>query len=317
MTATTTLTDRYVWAALRSLPDTKRADIERELRASIEDAVEARVDSGAERDEAERHVLLELGDPIRLAAQYADRPLYVIGPNMYPDWLRLLKLLFAIVLPFVALGSGTVLALTGAHIGEVIGDTVVTLLGTTMHLVFWTTFVFWIVERAGGTWRGMGWTLAQLPDIDDGKHVSRSEAITGIAFSVVAAVALIWQQNFSYFSVEGRPLPVLQEQNWSFWWPYLIAVLVLDALVLVAVYRRRRWTYGMVAVKAVTNLAFAVPALWLLLTDRAFTPAYIDRLDWGQADPHTTLTVIGVLTIGIIAVWDVVQNLIRARRARG
>jgi len=47
-----------------------------------------------------------------------------------------------------------------------------------------------------------------------------------------------------------------------------------------------------------------------------FTPAFMSRLDWGTAEPHTVLTVIGVLTIGVGAVWDVVQNLIRARRAR-
>ncbi|PJJ70526.1 hypothetical protein CLV46_0048 [Diaminobutyricimonas aerilata] len=316
MTVTTTLTDRYVWATLRTLPDAKRADIERELRASIEDAMEARLESGADPDEAERAVLLELGDPIRLAAQYAERPLYVIGPSMYPDWIRLLKLLLATVLPIAGLAVGTVQALIGSTIGEIIAEVVLVLLGTTMHLIFWTTLVFWIVERAGSTWQGSGWTLAQLPDLDDGKHVKLSEVIGALGFAALVAVLMIWQQNFSFFTVDGRPLPLLREENWSFWWPYVIVVLALDALVLVAVYGRRRWTYGLVATKAVTNLAFAIPAIWLLLADRVFTSAFLERLDWGTADPHTVLTVIGVLTIGISAVWDVVQNLIRARRAR-
>ena len=40
---TDTLTDRYVWAVLKSLPEAKRADIDRELRASIADDIDARV----------------------------------------------------------------------------------------------------------------------------------------------------------------------------------------------------------------------------------------------------------------------------------
>jgi len=43
---TTTLTDRYVNEALRRLPAERRPDIERELRASIADAVDDRLHAG-------------------------------------------------------------------------------------------------------------------------------------------------------------------------------------------------------------------------------------------------------------------------------
>lgn len=42
----TSLTDRYVWATVRSLPEKQRSDIERELRTSIADAVDAKTDAG-------------------------------------------------------------------------------------------------------------------------------------------------------------------------------------------------------------------------------------------------------------------------------
>ena len=63
-----TLTDRYVWAVLKSLPEAKRADIDRELRATIADDVEAREADGRDAAAAEREALAELGDPARLAA---------------------------------------------------------------------------------------------------------------------------------------------------------------------------------------------------------------------------------------------------------
>ena len=42
-------TERYLAATLRSIPEPKRADVERELRSSIADAVEERVAAGQDR----------------------------------------------------------------------------------------------------------------------------------------------------------------------------------------------------------------------------------------------------------------------------
>ena len=38
----TTLTDRYVWGVLRAVPEPQRAELEPEIRAMVDDAVEAR-----------------------------------------------------------------------------------------------------------------------------------------------------------------------------------------------------------------------------------------------------------------------------------
>src|SRR5690349_18471248 len=98
---TTDLVDRYVLTALRRIPESQRADIDRELRASIADAVDARVDSGEPPGEAERNALLELGDPDRLADSYAGRRSYLIGPDVFAVWRRFLTMLFTVVLPIV------------------------------------------------------------------------------------------------------------------------------------------------------------------------------------------------------------------------
>ena len=51
---TTTLTDRYVWAVLRSLPEAQRADIDRELRGTIADTIDAKIEAGSEPADASR-----------------------------------------------------------------------------------------------------------------------------------------------------------------------------------------------------------------------------------------------------------------------
>ena len=67
-------TEQYLAAALRGIPEKKRADVERELRSSIADAVEDRVANGEDRDAAEKAVLEGLGDPARLAAGMTGTP---------------------------------------------------------------------------------------------------------------------------------------------------------------------------------------------------------------------------------------------------
>ncbi|WP_455606221.1 permease prefix domain 1-containing protein, partial [Cellulosimicrobium funkei] len=114
-----TLTDRYVAATLRRVPASQHADLEQELRTSVADAVEAKVEAGADPARAETDVLNDLGDPDRLAADLAGRPLYLIGPTLYLDWLRLLKMLL-----WVALIPGAIVLTTDLVDGGPVGSAI-------------------------------------------------------------------------------------------------------------------------------------------------------------------------------------------------
>ena len=100
----TTLTDRYVWGVLRTVPEGQRAELEPEIRALIADAVEARTAERPERPRSRRRPSsarpsTELGDPEVLAARYTDRSLVLIGPRFFLVWKRLLLTLLPIVVP--------------------------------------------------------------------------------------------------------------------------------------------------------------------------------------------------------------------------
>ena len=82
----TELTERYLRAAITGLPASTQEDLRTELTALIMDATEARIDQGEEPSQAEWAVLTQLGDPALLAAEYADRPLHLIGPGYYLTW---------------------------------------------------------------------------------------------------------------------------------------------------------------------------------------------------------------------------------------
>ena len=197
MTANT-LTDRYVWAAGRSVPEAQRDELERELRERIGDASDALVDEGRTPAEAEHAALTALGDPAALAAEYIGRPLQLIGPRYFLVWWRLLKFLLAVVLPIgvaaVVLGQ----LLSGADVGEVIGAAVASALSIAVHLGFWTTLVFAILERvpAAPGRRGVDleWKPEMLPQIaDEGRRSRLADLIASLVFLGVFAVVLVWQ----------------------------------------------------------------------------------------------------------------------------
>lgn len=142
-----TLTDRYVALVVRRIPADQRGDVADELRATIADTVEARGPAGPEA--AEREVLTEMGDPIRLAARYTDRPLALIGPALYPTYIRLLTVLLSTVLPVVTAVSAVLDVLDGQGAGEVIGGAVGAVLSLSTQMIAWLTVVFALVERSG------------------------------------------------------------------------------------------------------------------------------------------------------------------------
>lgn len=312
-----TLTDRYVFAVVRSLPEAQRADIDSELRASIADDIEARIDAGASEANAEKDTLVELGDPDKLAAGYADRPSQLIGPALYFDYVRLLKVLYIIVLPIVAIAVAVAMTIAEDGIGEIIGKTVSITIGTAVHFGFWPTLVFAILERATPAQRKgwTGWTLDSLPQLPAKKQVGISDLVATVVMSLFFVGAAVWQHTFSVVSDEAGPIPLVNPELWAFWLPYFFGVAALEILFYVALYRIGRWTWLMAALNVPLGLLFAVPAVWLLANDLVFNPAFFDALDV----TNDTLAVVMSITIPLIiifTVWDFIDGSLKALRAR-
>jgi len=307
----TDLIDRYVYTALRRVPEQQRADIDRELRASIDDAVDARIEHGEPREAAIEQTLLDLGDPDLLADRYANRPQVLLGPDLYPIWRRILTMLLTVVLPIVV---GVVLVtkyLSDGEIGPAIGTAVVAALTTAVHMGFWTTIVFAVLERSGvarGNLSGP-WTLDDLPKYEPGR-LTTGQLAAGLVWPVLIAVALVLQQ----FAFTDEP--VLDPANWSFWWPYLLVMLSLECVYLVWVYRGGTWTHQVTLVNAALGVLYTGPLVWLLATHRFFNPEFVQGLDWGLADPLYWLTTTCVIVFVLAAGWDVAEVAIKAERSR-
>lgn len=309
-------TERYIAAATRTVPEGSRADHRAELAASIADAIEARIENGEDPEAAEHAVLTGLGDPDRLAAGYAERRNYLIGPELYRDWLRMLKLLLWVVLPVAVIGV-VARAATGASGSEIVGATVTSMLTVGVHVAFWTTVLFVILERSGVRSPSTRWTVEQLPDVRPEGAVARTDLVATLVFLAVMIGAVLWDRFVGFVQVGGQAVPVLDPALWPAWVGVLLAILAAETVFAIVLYRSRWWTPVLATANAVLAIAAGGVGLFLSSTGILFNGAFFDVVAAG--DPTGVRQVVtGVVAAGfvIVAVWDIADGVIKTVRQR-
>lgn len=287
---TGTLTERYVHEVVRRIPADQRDDVANELRATIADTVEAR--DTPDRDAAEREVLTEMGDPIRLAARYADRPLALIGPELYPTYVRLLTLLLATVLPIVTGVSVVLDVLDHNDAGSAVSEGIGTLITVGAQMIGWLTLVFALAERYG---RREVARTAGVWTPDDLKEVRRrpegsATVYASAAWNALVIGLIVWQ----HLAEPYRGVPVLDPDLWSGWiWPILAG---LAALVVLDLARAARGPSGPLAVGyAAAQALAALPMAWILYRQRFFNPDFLAEVRVAEA--FYTIAALGVLVV--------------------
>ncbi|GAA4476697.1 permease prefix domain 1-containing protein [Enteractinococcus fodinae] len=312
---TTSLTQRYIAATIEGLPEKLRSEVRPELEASIADAVDARMTDGVDHDTAEREVLTELGDPAVLAAGYADRPLQLIGPRYYPAWSRLLKRLLVLIMPLVFVLVAFAQVIASGDIGTVIAEAIVATMSTGLHICFWVTLSFAIIERTGAD-LGMEWSLEDLPEPREDRP-GAGDLIASLVFIGIVLVALIWDQTVGFIRIFDERVTVLNPELWPWTMAGFLALLALDVIFAVALYRRGGWNVPM----AVLNTALSVLIFsWfiILLARGELFSADLLRLavDNGiRADAQHTLAVVFGFGVGLVAVWDIIDGWVKTYRA--
>ncbi|MGW5876109.1 permease prefix domain 1-containing protein [Nocardiopsis terrae] len=315
-----TLIDRYVWSVTRHLGADTGPDIARELRGSLQDTVDAKVEAGTDPARAEEEALTELGDPEVLARQYGELPGHLVGPALYPEYVRMLRALLAVLVP-LALGLVLVEGLvsgTGGF-GDIALEAVGVLLGVTVHVAFWVTLVFAIVERtrpAAERDRPLtAWRTDQLPAEAPWRQVRLAGTLVQVFLIALVIAVLVWQ--FAGVTDPATQVQVLDPGLAPSWKALLVGVLAAEIAVLVTVWRTGHWTPRLAAVNVLAGATWATAAVWLLLRDELIAPDLPERLgavfgvpaDWSAPAAPLAAVVIAV------AVWDAVDCLRRTRQA--
>lgn len=251
------LIDRYVSEVGKNLPLLNgREDIEKELKSTLEDMLEDRVQSsGRTRDEAmEIEVLKEYGSPQKVASTYNPHP-YLIGPKIFPFYLFVMKIVLTVVVSVMLVLAG-VQAVTdtpfmGADFVKIIGQGLGSALSAAITAFGNVTLVFVILERVlpekeiGGFSDEKDWDPASLAKEPDPDSVSRFELITEIVFTFVALAILNlypqWLGMFFFTGDEQVFIPMFTEKFFQFV-PYINIVLVAEILLDIYLLRNAIWT---------------------------------------------------------------------------
>jgi hypothetical protein len=315
-TTTTSLTDRYIDAILRRVPGRQRPDIERELRTSIADAVDDRLEAGAEPAEAEMAVLTDLGDPARMAAGYAERPLHLIGPAHFLDYTRLLGALLITVVPTVAAVVGVLRALDGDGASAVAGDAIGAALTAAFHVAFWTTLVFAVLERvpALNPLPTPKWTPAALPE-PVGRRTRYAELIAGtVAMVLFTSLILVSPVLRLQTDADGDPIGALDPWLWDTGLIYVFVGLLVIALAFNFATYYARTSVPVAIGRAATDIATSLTLIWFAANDHLVNPAFVEAVGWSSEVPRWING--GIVAVCIASLLSTVITAVRDYRQR-
>ena len=273
------LIERYVHQVGRYLPNKEREEIQAELRSQIQDQLDDRYE-GTPTQADVAAVLKELGDPRRMATSYGGEQ-YLVGPDLYPVMMMVLRRGWVIVPP-IAILVRLLAMLFGEESGNLIEVLLETAAGAFQATAIFTgivVLIFAILQHSGEdldeiTGNDAGFDPLALPEVDVAAEVDRVEATFGIAFGTFTVLVMLyflrvggltWQFNLGE-PVNVIPVPV----------PWLVALIAIVAglvvLQLVALLRGR-WTVPTWLVNTLLQIIGAVAlyfVLWLPLAERFY-----------------------------------------------
>lgn len=308
------LVDRNIWAVVKRLPAELRDDVADELRTTVADMLEER---GAEGDASVRDVLLELGDPAELALGYTGGRRYLIGPDLYPMYSRLLKLLLLIVVPIV-LTVRLLEELWTAAGGRISGilEGVGAAFNVGVMIAFWVTLAFFIIERSGGSreilrGRGRSWDPASLPSVATRRRITLGETAGSLALLTLLLVAVVWERGHPVFHEAGGPVFFLDHELWSGWMQALIAIVVASMALEVWKYVSGHWTAPLVVANVAVDVLFAGLVVAALATQQVVDPAFLAAFRERTGDAFPVGLVGGPVLAFVIGItlWDVIECL--------
>jgi hypothetical protein len=179
--------NRYVYQVSRFLMVKNKEDIEKEIRSLIDDMLETKC-QGREATQVElEEVFAELGKPMELAAKYNDSKRYLIGPALFPLYLRVLGYvtIVVVILSFVSM-------LVSAVKDGVVWNGFGGIFNAALSAFAMVTIIFGIIEWRGLSLESFGEADLKLPPVPKkNERISRAEPIAGIAFSVLFILLLV------------------------------------------------------------------------------------------------------------------------------
>ena len=305
--------DRYASEVGILLPRKKRADIEAEIKSTLEDMLEERSSSDQDRDILVLDLLKEYGSPDKVAASYKAEP-YLIGPGYFPYFLKVIKIVGVILTIMAILGFSFRLGFAGLSLGSVSSQFFTSL------AEFWTSVVtafgiivliFTILERTlpqSAKLREIEnkeWDPKQLNKKPRLNEVRISSEIEGILSNVIALVIFnVFPQVLSVRFFQDSSwvvLPVLSERFFQLLpWIEIIWVLGIFLNLLLIYKKRKTWfTYISEMLLKVFGISIAI----ILLTGPAIITLSAEVLTGFAIPGETAEILINIINIIVVVAF--------------
>ena len=322
------LIDKYTTEVGKHLPRKNRADIEAEIRSTLEDMLEERSQGKGSADEATvMELLKEYGSPREVAATYKTHQ-YLIGPRLFPIFEMVVRIVLAVVAGASLIGLGVGLAKTGLSgpafattIGEWFGGLLSGLIAAFGNIVL----VFAILERTQVAEKFekefKEWDPKELKSEPDPDQIDLADHIATVIFTVLALVVINLYPNLLAirFASDGTwmTLPVLTEAFFRFL-PWINIMGLVQIVFNGFMLGQKDWTPVTRIVDILVHIAGMVLAIVILRTPGIFGISPEALASIGITEAADTLSrlfsFLPTLIIFIVAVTtaiEVIKSLLR------
>jgi hypothetical protein len=327
-----TLIDLYVGEVGKRLPIKGRKDIEAELRSTLEDMLEDR--AGKAERQADEQMTLELlreyGPPDKVAATYHPNQ-FLIGPRVYPFFIRVLKIVLTVltIVLLVTLGVQLARQPAGPELAKAIVNGLVGIVGAAIAAFGNMVLVFAILERVlpASEFRfdedTQTWDPADLRQEAGPTELKLWEPIAAIVFTAAAIILFNGYPDVigTNFLRDGAwvSIPALTEAFFR-WLPFMNVLWVLQIALNVVLLRQGRWQVATRLTSVVLDAASIVIGYLLLIGPPIVNFSAEAMAATGLSDPGTAAALnatfqqavrLVIVIVMIVQGVDVVKEIVR------
>ncbi len=286
------LIDMYVHEVAKRLPEQNREDITLELRSTIEDMLP---DDYNEEDV--KSVLEKLGSPVSLANGYLDRPMHLIGPRYFDVYTTLLKMIIPIaaVIALISMVAENFIGYNGDQavlnvILQLIGKGIGEIFEVGLHVFFWLTLVFVILERTDKdkgieplTTSLKKWTpddLKNISYIPKKKAISKFEVFGGLMWTAVWTTLYFYANHLVgvYHGTENGlkfVAPTFNQDVLLQYWPLILVMIVFEVAISLYKLVQGQWTKRLAIGNAILRVVGTIIFIVIVVNPHLLNEGFI------------------------------------------
>ncbi|PED37906.1 hypothetical protein COK25_01765 [Bacillus cereus] len=289
------LIDLYIQEVAKRLPEKNREDITLELRSTIDDMLPEDYN-----EEDVKSVLEKLGSPVSLANGYLDRPMHLIGPRYFDVYTTLLKMIIPIaaVIALISMVAENFIGYSGDQavlnvILQLIGKGIGGIFEVGLHVFFWLTLVFVILERTDKdkgieplTTSLKKWTpddLKNISYIPKKKAISKFEVFGGLMWTAVWATLYFYANHLvGVYNGTANGLkfvsPTFNQDVLLQYWPIVVIMIVFEICISLYKLVQGQWTQRLAIGNAILQIAGTIVFIVIVVNPHVFNAGFITYL---------------------------------------